>query len=79
MYRRTTDDDNTNSPVIDRQFYVNHEAAYESHELVAFMDFSDNFTVTSGIFFYDAQIDQREILFFGGKLGSKTRMSITRL
>ena len=59
MYRRTTDDDNTNSPVIDRQFYVNHEAAYESHELVAFMDFSDNFTVTSGIFFYDAQIDQR--------------------
>ena len=59
MYRRTTDDDNTNSPVVDRQFYVNHEAAYESHELVAFMDFSDNFTVTSGIFFYDATIDQR--------------------
>ena len=59
MYRRTTDDDNTNSQFYDRQFYVNHEAAYESHELVASIDVSDNFTVTSGIFFYDAQIDQR--------------------
>ena len=59
IYRRTTDDDNTNSQFHDRQFYVNHEAAYESHELVAFVDFADNFTITSGIFFYDAQIDQR--------------------
>ena len=35
IYRRTTDDDNTNSQFYDRQFYVNHEASYESHELVA--------------------------------------------
>ena len=33
IYRRTTDDDNTNSQFHDRQFYVNHEASYESHEL----------------------------------------------
>jgi len=59
IYRRTTEDDNTNSQFIDRQFYVNHEASYESHELVAFVDFSENFNMTSGIFFYDATIDQR--------------------
>jgi len=58
-YRRTTDDDNTGSLFIDRQFYVNHEADYSSHELQAFYDFSENFSVTSGIFFYDATIDQR--------------------
>ena len=39
IYRRTTDDDNTASKFHDRQFYVNHEASYESHELVAFIDF----------------------------------------
>ncbi|MFT6517294.1 MAG: outer membrane receptor protein involved in Fe transport [Candidatus Azotimanducaceae bacterium] len=58
-YRRTTDDDNTASQFHDRQFYVNHEADYSSHELQAFYDFSENFSVTSGIFFYDATIDQR--------------------
>ncbi|MFT7111406.1 MAG: outer membrane receptor protein involved in Fe transport [Porticoccaceae bacterium] len=58
-YRRTTDDDNTASQFHDRQFYVNHEADYSSHELQAFYDFSDTFSITSGIFFYDANIDQR--------------------
>jgi len=58
-YRRTTDDDNTGSLFMDRQFYVNHEADYSSHELQAFYDFSENFSITSGIFFYDATIDQR--------------------
>lgn len=58
-YRRTTDDDNTASQFHDRQFYVNHEADYSSHELQAFYDFSDTFSITSGIFFYDATIDQR--------------------
>jgi outer membrane receptor protein involved in Fe transport len=58
-YRRTTDDDNTASQFHDRQFYVNHEADYSSHELQVFYDFSENFSVTSGIFFYDATIDQR--------------------
>ncbi len=58
-YRRTTDDDNTASQFHDRQFYVNHEADYSSHELQAFYDFSDSFSITSGIFFYDATIDQR--------------------
>ena len=58
-YRRTTDDDNTGSLFIDRQFYVNHEADYSSHELQAFYDFSENLSVTVGIFSYDATIDQR--------------------
>ena len=58
-YERTTDDDNTASQFLDRQFYVNHEAVYSSHELQAFWDISDNLSVTSGIFFYDALIDQR--------------------
>ena len=59
IYERTTDDDNTASQFHDRQFYVNHEAEYKSHELQAFVDFTDDISVTSGIFFYDAVIDQR--------------------
>lgn len=58
-YERITDDDRTASPVFDRQFYVNHEATYQSHELQAFYDFTDNLSFTSGIFFYEAQINQR--------------------
>lgn len=59
VYQRTTDDDNTASMFQDRQFYVNHEATYSSHELQAFYDVSDTLSFTSGIFFYDAIIDQR--------------------
>ena len=45
---------------MDRQFYVNHEGDYQSHELQAFTcDLGDSVTVTSGIFFYDAEINQR--------------------
>ena len=58
-YKRTTDDDNTGSLYHDRQFYVNHEADYSSHEIQAFYDISDSVTVTSGYFVYDATIDQR--------------------
>ncbi len=58
-YERITDDDNTASQFHDRQFYVNHEAGYESHELQAFYEFGDNLSFTSGIFFYDAIIHQR--------------------
>ncbi len=58
-YQRVTDDDNTASLFHDRQFYVNHEADYSSHELQAFWDISENLSLTSGIFFYDATIDQR--------------------
>lgn len=59
VYQRTTDDDNTASQFQDRQFYVNHEADYTSHELQAFFDVNDSLSFTSGIFFYDAEIDQR--------------------
>ena len=58
-YQRVTDDDNTASQFHDRQFYVNHEADYSSHELQAFWEINDEISVTSGIFFYDATIDQR--------------------
>jgi outer membrane receptor protein involved in Fe transport len=58
-YHRTTDDDNTASQYHDRQFYVNHEARYSSHELQAFYDINDTMSVTSGVFWYDAVIDQR--------------------
>ena len=59
IYHRYTDDDNTGNSTWDRTFYVNHEADYESHEVQAFYDIGDNLTFTSGIFFYDARIDQR--------------------
>ena len=59
LYERTTDDDNTGSQFHDRQFYVNHEADYTSHEMQFFFDLSDTFTTTTGIFWYDATIDQR--------------------
>ncbi|MGA1677045.1 MAG: TonB-dependent receptor domain-containing protein, partial [Pseudomonadales bacterium] len=59
MYQRITDDDLTDSAYLDRQFYVNHEADYSSHEFQAFYDLTDSISVTSGIFFYDATIDQR--------------------
>ena len=62
-YERITDDDNTGSLVHDRQFYVNHEATYRSHELQAFFDVGEKWTFTSGIFFYNAEIDQRGDLF----------------
>lgn len=58
-YKRTTDDDNTASLFHDRQFYVNHEADYTSHEFQLFYDISDKVSITSGYFLYDATIDQR--------------------
>ncbi len=58
-YERITDDDNTASLIHDRQFYVNHEATYQSHELQAFYDIGERLSFTSGIFFYDATINQR--------------------
>ena len=59
LYQRITDDDSTYSTAMDRQFYVNHEGDYQSHELQAFYDLGDSVSVTSGIFFYDAEINQR--------------------
>ena len=63
IYHRVTDDDSTASATDDRQFYVNHEAEYVSHELQLFWDMSPELTFTSGVFFYDATIDQRYDFF----------------
>lgn len=59
LYERVTEDDSTASLVNDRQFYVNHEAEYVSHELQLFWGLGDSVSFTSGIFFYDSTIDQR--------------------
>ena len=66
LYERTTDDDSSANQDIDRQFYVNHEAEYVSHELQLFWDVGDNLTFTSGIFFYDSVIDQRYDFYSAG-------------
>ncbi len=63
LYERITDDDNTSALIDDRQFYVNHEAEYASHELQLFWELNPSVTFTSGIFFYDSQIDQRYDFF----------------
>jgi len=63
FYDRTTDIDSGASLRDDRQFYVNHEAEYKSHEFQLFWDVSDTLTFTSGVFFYDATIDQRWDLY----------------
>jgi iron complex outermembrane receptor protein len=59
MYERITEDDSTASLTDDEQFYVNHEAEYVSHEFQLFSDVTDSLTFTSGVFFYNAYIDQR--------------------
>ena len=59
FYDRTTDDDNTASLVDDRQFYINHEAEYVSHEIQMFWDINEKVSITSGVFFYDSVINQR--------------------
>ncbi len=59
IYHRITDDDSTASLTDDRQFYVNHEAEYVSHELQLFWDMTPQLSFTSGVFFYEATIDQR--------------------
>jgi outer membrane receptor protein involved in Fe transport len=66
LYERTTDDDSSANQNIDRQFYVNHEAEYVSHELQLFWDVSDSLSFTSGIFFYDSVIDQRYDFYSAG-------------
>ena len=59
IYHRVTDDDSTASLTDDRQFYVNHEAEYVSQELQLFWDVTPELSFTSGVFFYEATIDQR--------------------
>lgn len=63
LYERITEDDSTASQLDDRQFYVNHEAEYVSHELQLFWDLGESMTFTSGVFFYDSTIDQRYDFF----------------
>ena len=59
FYDRINDEDMTSSLYNDRQFYVNHEAEYYSHEMVAYWSLNEDVSFTSGIFYYNAKIDQR--------------------
>ncbi len=59
FYDRNTDVDLTSSEVFDNQFYVSQEAEYVSHELQSFVDVNDQFSLTSGLFYYDSKITQR--------------------
>jgi len=59
LYERITENDSTASVTDDSQFYVNHEAKYVSNEMQLFWDVGDSLSFTSGLFYYDATIDQR--------------------
>jgi iron complex outermembrane recepter protein len=59
FYDRNTDDDLSSNRVADEQFYVSQETEYASHEVQWFANFSDKFTLTSGVFYYVARISQR--------------------
>ncbi|MDT8427314.1 MAG: TonB-dependent receptor [Pseudomonadales bacterium] len=63
LYERFTDDDLTSSLDSDRQFFVDHEAEYQSHELQFFYDVNDRLSFTTGLFYYEAQITQRGDFF----------------
>lgn len=76
LYERTTEDDSTSNTTYDRQFYVNHEAEYVSHELQLFWDINESLSVTSGIFFYDSTIDQRYDFYNQGDKYSSTSFGL---
>lgn len=59
FYDRTTDQDLTGNPNADETFYVSQENENFQHEFQFFFDFGDRATLTSGLFFYEARIDQR--------------------
>ncbi|MBM4206312.1 MAG: TonB-dependent receptor [Gammaproteobacteria bacterium] len=59
FYDRTSDVDLTSNKTYDNTFYVSQETEYISHELQAFIDPTEDFSVTMGVFAYDAKISQR--------------------
>jgi outer membrane receptor protein involved in Fe transport len=58
FYNRTTDVGVTDNEVFDRQFYVSQDATYKSNELQWFFDPMDDLSITSGVFYYTADITQ---------------------
>lgn len=59
FYDRTSDVDLTDNTIFDDTFYVSQETEYVSHELQFFWDPTDNLSITTGLFGYDAKITQR--------------------
>ncbi|MEX0942592.1 MAG: TonB-dependent receptor [Pseudomonadales bacterium] len=58
LYTRVTDDDRSSND-LDMQFHANQENENFQHELQAFIDIGDDITLTTGLFHYENQIDQR--------------------
>ncbi len=58
FYDRTTEDDRTGLPH-DQQFYAAQENENYQHEIQMFMDIGDDITLTSGLFYYENDIDQQ--------------------
>lgn len=59
LYTRITDDDRSSNSPLDIQFHANQENENFQHELQAFIDIGDDITLTTGVFIYENQIDQR--------------------
>ncbi len=72
FYHRTTEDDRTGSLVFDQQFYAAQEKHEFQHELQIFTDIGSDITVTSGLFYYQNDIDQ-QLDFWGTGPASDTR------
>ena len=59
FYDRTTDRDLTSNPLAGETFYVSQENENFQHEVQFLFDFGERGTFTSGLFYYEARIDQR--------------------
>jgi iron complex outermembrane recepter protein len=59
FYDRTSDVDLTDNTIFDNTFYVSQETEYVSHELQLFWDPTEKLSVTTGLFAYNAKINQR--------------------
>jgi outer membrane receptor protein involved in Fe transport len=65
IYKRTTDDDRSSNTfgtgdiALDMQFYVNQEGENYQHEVTGEFKFSENLTLTTGLFYFHTNIDQR--------------------
>ncbi|MCB1646935.1 MAG: TonB-dependent receptor, partial [Pseudomonadales bacterium] len=61
LYYRITEDDRSSNTLgnSDLQFHANQENENYQHEVQVFVDFTEDLTLTAGLFVYENQIDQR--------------------
>ena len=58
LYTRITDDDRVGNPMLDEQFYAEQENENWQNEVQLFVDITDNWNLTVGVFEYHNEIDQ---------------------